>query len=180
MYHPEPASGTYTRTPEPSKTCRNLANLPLEPASGTTNTPEPSETLRNLEPASGTYTGTPCPKLPEPASGTDTSTPKFSSPPEPASRTETSTHGTLRNQPAPATRTGTHRSLSEDPISLRCWGKNGRVSGLAETPTSFIHLSHWEHATAIAMHAIDVDLQPNAGKVPGLLSRFGTGVFSLC
>ena len=120
---PEPASKTYTSThrnpaepsgsgtclqhrPEPSGTClQNLhhhtpepcgmfRNLPPEP------TPELSETLQNLlKPSSGTYTSTP------------------RNPPKPP--------GTfLRNQllrPAPA---HTGAIWAEDPISLRCWGKN--------------------------------------------------------
>ena len=119
---PEPTptrAGTLQNPPEPSETFRNqpfgtyLLNLRQH-------TPEPSEIFRNLPPEpTPFYTGT-LRNLPEPASRTYTSTPELS--------------GTFRNLPEPSSGTcscGPHRHTpeliwAEDPISLRCWGKNQR------------------------------------------------------
>ena len=138
---PEPASGTYTSThrnpPEPSGTLRNLHQHTPEPCGNHTSTPEPSGTcLRNLhqhtpEP-SGTFRN--LPPEPTPAHAGTLRKPHQHSgtfrnlPPEP-----TPAHtGTLRNLPEPSSGTCScdpHRHTpeliwAEDPISLRCWGKN--------------------------------------------------------
>ena len=144
---PEP-SGTFQDLPEP--TFRNpppeatpaytgtLRNLP-EPSGNLLPKPTPfyTGTLRNLpQPTSGTYTSIRR-NHPEP-SGTrlrnlHQHTPELSGsfrnlPPEP-----TPAHaGTLRNLPEPSSGTcscGPHRHTpeliwAEDPISLRCWGRN--------------------------------------------------------
>ena len=99
---PDPTSGTYTSTPappKPSKTLRNVRNLPEPTRTFRWNlhqhTPEPSEIFRNVPPEpTPAHTGTLRNLLSEP-------TPALTR--------------TLRNlppEPAPATRTGTHRSLS--------------------------------------------------------------------
>ena len=137
---PEPASGTCTSThrnpPEPSGTClRNLHQ----------HTPEPSGTFRNLPPEpTPAHTGT-LRNLPEPASRTYTSPPEPSGTclrnlhqhtPEPSPPEPTPAHtGTLRNLLEPSSGTCScdpHRHTpeliwAEDPISLRCWGKNDRT-----------------------------------------------------
>ena len=125
---PNPASGTYTST---------LRNPP-EPASATytsprQNSPELAATFRNPPEPSGTcppaHTGT-SPELfgilrnlPEPASGI------LQNLLEPTSGTHT---GTLQKLPEPSSGTCScdpHRHTpeliwAEDPIGLRCWGKN--------------------------------------------------------
>ena len=104
---PEPSKPCLRNPPEPSRTFRNqpfgtFRNLPPEP------TPAYTGTLNLLEPA---YAGT-FRNLLEPASGTYTST--YQNSPEPSS-------GTCSCDP--------HRHTpeliwAENPISLRCWGKN--------------------------------------------------------
>ena len=132
---PEPIN-TRRNSPEPSETFRDLPeptfrNLPPEP------TPAYTGTLRNLpELASGTYTILHR-NSPEP-SGTLHFTPELSGtfrnpPPEPAPAHA----GTLRNLPEPSSGTcscGPHLHTpeliwAEDPISLRCWGKNQNLVG---------------------------------------------------
>ena len=145
---PNPASSTHT--PVHTATLRNLPEPASEP------TPAHAGTLRNLpEPASGTYTSahrnwTCLRNLPlEPAhTGTQPSgtclqnlrqhTPELSGtfrnlPPEP-----TPAHtGTLHNLPGTCScdpRRHTPELIwAEDPISLRCWGKNIRKFGPGKT-----------------------------------------------
>ena len=137
---PEP-SGTclwnlHQHTPEPSGTFRNHP----EPISGTytsirRNPPEPSGTrLRNLTAHTGALRN-----LPEPASGTYTAhTGALRNLPEPASGTYTAHTPALRNLPEPSSGTCScdpHRRTpeliwAEDPISLGCWGKTQRQTGI--------------------------------------------------
>ena len=112
---PEPTptrAGTLQNPPEASETFRNqpfgtFRNLPPEP------TPAYAGTLRNLHCFTSELSGTFRNPLPEP--------------------TPAPTHaGTLRNLPEPSSATCScdpHRHTpeliwAEDPISLRCWGKN--------------------------------------------------------
>ena len=133
--NPNPASGTYTNTrrnsPEPSGAFRDLSEPTFRNLSEPSrtyllnlrqHTPEPSKIFRNLPPE-------PTPEL----SGTFRNLP-----PEP-----TPAHaGTLRNLPEPSSGTCScdpHRHTpelfwAEDPISLRCWGKNNPLA------TSHTHL----------------------------------------
>ena len=120
----------HRNSPEPSGTC--LWNLHQH-------TPEPSGTFRNLSPEpTPAYAGT-LRNLPEPASGTYTAhTGALRNLPEPASGTYTAHTGALRNLPEPSSGTCScdpHRHTpeliwAEDPISLRCWGKNEYIKNV--------------------------------------------------
>ena len=92
----------HRHTPELAGTLRNLPSLPLEP---TPATPELSGTFRNLPPESTpAHTGS-LRNLPEPSSGTYSWDPHRHTP---------------------------ELIWAEDPISLRCWGKNANqgMSGM--------------------------------------------------